>query len=891
MLNVQQQSLIQYGLNNMWCNPQMEKQILLKLARISQPSGALSQVKVMRSYITLPDKINVYHVFQVGQLFSSVVNLLANAIDWATPTWTNMSTAINNRSLIATTYTDTGIIIPNFEVYYMYTPEKDLIVAIKQDKNIPVDYTAAIFYLKLYSLINSSNAITRGLVAQTATDIVTIQNESSLLSGVKSYVNGRLVMQLDLISAKIGDTLEYVSNPSVVHTYLYPLNNLPSFVSTLDSKSKIILRSSNPINAISYFNDNEIYLVRRPLGSTYYQGVVHGHNNADSVRMVGRADYSIPTDDIDALALTLRQLVNPVAVNNDEMYVMLFVGSDSAYPHGPLGSYSSTLLEYLELLDNSYTNGFNTTASTNILTHSVSGLDEMSAANIEQSLFMSYMSMLISQINVQNTYNALGYSALVKNLGDFISVSNVTITKAVPVLLQNGFTAYEYDYNNILLASYSGNTGPLYNVVNHVYGTIVPGIYDTPTPHLSTASVEFRYGNESLAPMVFYGSNNVNIMPNVEYRVYRCGLSTTNVRDNKWVDITSNSTLYSVTNNILADLDLATGNHFFMIRTNETILGYYVKAAVTNGLLFVDMTESGFLNGAYSNYIMPVPMGELDVFLNGASLVEGIDYIVQFPRVVIFNKTHLVQPANTTLQTVRIRWTGFCDNNLQHIPCMDSGFILNSTLYSSAEQFLPVLDKSLRLTVNGSLVSADINGLGTTTMLVSLDMTGIILHNPSSSDGEPYALRALNTPTLKTLGIDSQVSRVIRDVSDMQLTKYFTSSITKRAIPTGTLTTLYSLFSPFISAIIDGFVSKNLTPIVGTLTDMEILVICKPFEYLLPFDPTRISDPNITKFIQVDPIAINTAVQLTRDEYAFVFRVVQLYTLSMNPLNSFITIV
>jgi hypothetical protein len=523
----------------------------------------------------------------------------------------------------------------------------------------------------------------------------------------------------------------------------------------------------------------------------------------------------------------------------------------------------------------------------------VSGIDKFNASNIEQSIWAAYMTQPIKNINVQNTFDALGYSAVTKLFGDICYMENYrNITTApVPMLLQNKFTAYEYSYYNsgTLLNSYTNNSGMQYNIQS---------------PGVPVEAVELRYGNESVAPTVFYGMNNVNILPNVEYKVYRCNVPVSGVFDKNWSDITGNTFLYSVVNNILVDNDTASGTHFFMVRTNETILSYDIQAAVTNGILFTDMTESGFMYGAYTNYVMPVPMGELDVFLNGSSLVEGIDYIVEFPRIVIFNKKYLIQPSDSVLQNIKIRWIGFCDNTLKHIPCLDSGFIYNSALYSSINKFTPILDKALRFTVDGKLMDPRVSTTELTGIAVTLQGTGLRWlrfgsdvtpppdYNPISGyEGTPYSLRILNTPTLSTLGIDSQAAKITRDADDKQLSDYFTSTVAKMSQPTGPISTLHNLYSPFISAIINGFISTNLPPVVGILPDMAILAITKPYEYLLPFDPARIADTNITPFIQIDPIAIDTAVQLTRDEYSFVVRVIELYTLNISPLNSFVIIV
>lgn len=69
---------------------------------------------------------------------------------------------------------------------------------------------------------------------------------------------------------------------------------------------------------------------------------------------------------------------------------------------------------------------------------------------------------------------------------------------------------------------------------------------------------------------------------------------------------------------------------------------------------------------------MTIPPRRLDVWLNGHPLIEGLDYHVNWPEVVVVNKQYLTSDEN---QLIDIRGQGFCAADLKPEPPREFGFV------------------------------------------------------------------------------------------------------------------------------------------------------------------------------------------------------------------------
>jgi hypothetical protein len=192
--------------------------------------------------------------------------------------------------------------------------------------------------------------------------------------------------------------------------------------------------------------------------------------------------------------------------------------------------------------------------------------------------------------------------------------------------------------------------------------------------------IEPVVGLGSDSPSATYGKNNIYINPKYGHRVYKASLMD-GVVQNDWVDITGTSD-YEIVNDHLVWKGTAI-DYMLQVRTDEKFLAYTLNLNTIAGTLYFDLTE--VVDGDHR--VMEIPGGHLDLWLNDNSLIYGLDYILQFPRVYINAKEHMAQPAGSTVQKIDIRFYGFCTREMKVQPPADFGYVEHGFLSITSRIF------------------------------------------------------------------------------------------------------------------------------------------------------------------------------------------------------------
>ena len=96
--------------------------------------------------------------------------------------------------------------------------------------------------------------------------------------------------------------------------------------------------------------------------------------------------------------------------------------------------------------------------------------------------------------------------------------------------------------------------------------------------------------------------------------------------------------------------------------------------SLNDGTIMFSIEQAKVTGGAVVMAPMDIPMGEFDLFMNGRPLIEGLDYIVKFPDVVVCNRQYLVNPQSEK-QKFTLRHTGFCSKDLKRTEPNEFGFV------------------------------------------------------------------------------------------------------------------------------------------------------------------------------------------------------------------------
>ena len=865
--NGQYDFLQDHAIRTVWCNPDQDNQHIVSPHRITKKEGALNRVNVMKRSIALPSSGELYHVFQIGQLHPLLLGMFTNTPGWLRETWISVQDTVRKQKLIMDVYTVAGIQLPRFEVFYMFTQERNFIIAIKEDKKIPINYQEDDVFLRVYTNAYFESLRANSVVEPTycygvkvtstaqILDVQMLQDTYKAKAGsVYAFVNGYAVDKIDIYTATIGDVVEFVYDSSIIRSVTFRVGDLPSFDSILDLKRKYLLHYNHQNNdTIDYQDDMDIFILDENIPGRY-NGLYYHHNNPDACRMVTHRDYSIVVPYVVHYGNQLQ--VKAAFRTLDFQNLKVKINIRNAGYYRPLVFENSRIQELYKLSD------------ANVLQALVgvnSTIPVWKAENLENSGYTKIMRSNAIDVTRQMVEEAYGYNAVSKLLGDTPKVtypfSGVRQVE-VPHGLQSNSTAYEYDADGHLIGFYYHYAGTVYNTNN-------PGC----------RLVEMISGLGSYSPDVRFGTNNIPIPSSAEYRVYRCHLLQNGTIDNIWEDVT-NTDKYTIQNNrvIWSDTDY---NAYVMVRSNAKFLAYDLNMFPVGGTLEFPFSEMETRDGVTDNHLLPIPLGELDLFLNGHSLIEGLDYFVKFPKIVIINKKYLNHPLDTTAQNIHVRFTGFCKQDLQRNLPDDFGFVRYGLL-SKNNRFDIRDDRVLRIVMNGGVYDRS-------QLQFSEVDSGLGIVN--SRNGYPYQIRDIIVPMRQYTDSDTYDYRDEARIIDQQISGYLTTLLPEPTYQTpSTIPNRYEVVSPFIAKVLYEL-RVNQIPIADIskeLSDNEIIDFCKPFEYMLEFDPTQMNigtDPN---FVIVHPHIDYSAVTLSFFQYRFLKRVVELYSNGFVELSPFI---
>ena len=498
-----------------------------------------------------------------------------------------------------------------------------------------------------------------------------------------------------------------------------------------------------------------------------------------------------------------------------------------------------------------------------------SQVENWTARVLENSSYTRIMRENLRNINRDLVETAYGYNAITKLIADTPSITYTQGTGLdqvrlanVPCELTTDSVAFEYDADGLLLGWYKHNTG----------GSVYRARDER------TALVEFISGEGGMQLDEVYGEDTVYIDPTADYRMYVCRVEN-ELPTNEWSDV-SGTDMYSIENNVLT-WKVDPNIYYTMVRSNRGFLVYTADFALDNGILRFKLATDQYRNGSVSRYVMQISMGELDIWLgDGQSLIEGLDYHVNFPEVVIVNKKYL-KNVTAQKQKVTVRFTGHCKPDLSRDSRWDFGYVDNGIL-SANSRFDIRDDKVLRIVVGGQLKHRNV---------LHFSETERSVYTESKLNGLPYCVRDIVVPLR---GGTNQGTYEMREKSlaiDKAIADYMSLKVPQASLNRiQSIPERYPIYSPFCAAILNdlknGFL--NDSRLTGFYSDMAVYEICKRYEYLLQFDPTQDNLLPDDRFVIIHPHPYTNVMSLSVYQYKFISKVVKLYLNDRVNISHFI---
>jgi len=850
-----------HALKNVWCTPDQDKQLIIEPSRLTADGGVLHFLDVMWRRIYLPDQTSTWHVYQIGQVHPLIVGLLPKANQWH-----SFSEAMNQKKMIADIYVNTGVQLPRFDTYYMYNQDRDVIVAVRRNDKIPFDFDTDKVFIRLYTNAyyssKQADAVedvihTEGKLVRSSTDIINLQQTyltyKEKIGLTYVFVNGIKVTDIDLIHVKIGDYAEFVYDSSVYKVVDLRVGNLLVFNSSLDSKMKYLLHYSGPDNQIIDYRDDIDIFVLNPMTGGRHQGVYYHKNLNDSFRMVTHRDYAAPSAYVNGYLSPIRSIANDNTIMYENLYLRLHIRR-SGY-NRPLIFEANRIAELYKMNDED-------------IMGAMIGLDAVAdnwkAETLEASPYIKIMDSKCCDITNEMIEDAYGYNSLSRIIGNTPTIPysfSGRMIVGVPYGLQTGMTAYEYDSEGILLEYNQQSVGSIYTCNN---------------PKTRLVEIISGAGERRLSDKV--AANNISVDITEGYRVYFNSKATVGVPSD-WVDVTDTSAYIVVNGQIQRSDGIMNGT--FMVRDEKKFLAYDVDLDMSQtGVLRFGLMQDLIINGFPTPVTLQVPLNQLDIFLNGKSLIRDLDYYLNFPEVVIVNKEYLNNPLNK-LQEIHVRMTGVCNDKLTVSRPGDLGFIDHGVL-SENSKFNLRDDRVLRIVIDGKLYTRD-------ELLYSEFQNGVSILNPEN--GKPYSIQDIIVP-LKWLTTEPSFKLKEKALAiDTVVSDYLTLKIPEpeREFPSA-IANRYSVYSPFVCAIIyalnNGTFNKAILSTNYTLLDVRRL--CTPYLYLLKSDPTQQQKDINTNYIIVHPHNLTSVIDIDVASYVFIQKVVKFYTNNLIELSPFL---
>lgn len=829
--------LINHAYKNVWCAPEQDRQHIFRPARISPKVGARGSIEVLWTRFNLPTAKERYHVFQFGNIALSNLDL-----DLKRNVWTAVSTQMVDSRLLIDVYSEKGLMIPRRLVYFLYTNDGNLVIAIENLLTIG-DFGYDNVYVRFYSNAffdrDDMHDPQEGIEYEYSRPLTSSQINAAtfklrdlrLKSGYCfAYVNGWRVNELNVSTIAKGDMVEIVRDSSVVRVEEFDVKNLPVFLSDLDKKQKYLIHPAGVGDDMTWYRDDQdIYLMRK-ITPYVHKGVYYHKNVEDSIRMVTHRDYSIPTSYVDRF---LNQ--NPGwAVNNQLTVQVVFRrgGMDRE-----LMSEAHHIKELYKLQGKAWQAAIMGTEAV---------VKVWRVEELEKSQYTALMRAKSGSITREMVEAAYGYNTITRIVAD--TPQKITTPKAwteLPFGLRGESTVYEYDAAGRLLGWYLNQ-----NVVNYVPRSVdaryIEGIVGRGTDVLTTAYAK-----------------NAKVTPGLTYRCYVCPMESA-LPTGDWIDVTDNATYYDL---IDGEVVWKVNPQLFYtaVKFDDTFLTYNLELDYADALLRFSLNVKEVrIDGILYNGLVEIPAGLLEIWLNGCPLIEKLDWFMDGKEIMIVNKQYRNMVG--TKNVITIRHTGFCNPDMTRVKESEYGWVENGLLSRNNRWNLRD-DKVVRVIADGRIWSRD-------ELSWAEDRPGVILKNVRN--GAPYQVTEPLIPLRGVTYQDAFDMREVAEATDKQIEDYMSVKVPE--VPPGPVNLIpfrHTLYSPFVSKLMHDLLSGyfDQIPLTEYYSDLDVRKWCDGYVWLLKYEPSLMDFDE--RYVSISAHERNEVFRLPIYQYNFLARAIK----------------
>ena len=877
--------LVTHAKHTIWCATNQDFQHHINLPRLTPNGGILGSYPVLWDRLAVPDNGNkrtYFHYYQIGNLPGRTFD-----IDAGENKWTNYLDLNIADNLLIDVFMISGAVIPRDHIWVTQLYNGNIILAIQINHTINYgicnkQYFNGVTYKERFTLDND-NLIVRFYSNAYFEDIEYIQTAVSAkhpIRHVYKKINDQadyleFMRRVQLIENEFGRVGEgvffqdgFISNRPMGYSeeyngkYLglmwdesfykslwYDIKLLPAFISTKHrGVRKYLIVTSDKYSHIDYHDDIDLYIVNKKTG----KGVYYNRNTAFGISMITHNAYSINAGIVERY-IELHEFLG--SIDDCQLRVMIRKGGRKA------GMFNQkNRIEEMYRLDGE--------GILNALINTQSLVPEWSARSLEHSAYVALMSANSQDINTRMVVDAYGYNGIVSHFYDpKVPFTSDQFVVPLPLLTPDRITGlgvrtiFCYDKDG-LFVDYISNQSLSHSI------------------RLPSSIKAVKYAEcFNMLPVNETGGGtwiNVDVETNeIEQYGFRCYVSTGDINGitEDWDDVTDTDFYTYIPSTktsdariewnwrLLTEIDMypavKSGKFMHIHKWKKTVNDVY------DGCIEVVCRGYQDWGGVITRRPLTIPAGNVDVFANGLSLVEDIDYFMNWPTLVIINKA--VNAAETI--NIVVRSYGFGDPRTNSpFKSKDTGFIKNGML--SINEVYDIRDsKSIRLVVENKMVHIeDFN-------------YGEYLKGEYYTDGRPYSITDYVLPIENMLPKEDTWSLYKETLDiDKRVSEYLTPRIKEIVAPNPIVNeSRWPVISPVVSSILYAFLRgydfDNLVP--DNYSSEHVERWMAPYAWLLEYDPAHNQvDEN---YFRIEPHSNATVIIISQKQYEFLEWIIKTY--------------
>lgn len=840
--------LAKHAIKNVWCQPSSDARLIVKPCRLSNRGGDIFGLTISEHTVLLPDQENWYNVFQIGLLDPTEIGMRM----WGG--WKRLDELLNTFNIQILLYDISGRTFPLSLAYARILDNGNFVLATRIYEGLS-DFGNTDLWVRFYAghFLQSAGyndsyvSSTKSAVMRNGADIVSMLTSYQKVAAKPGYtfcyINGYPVTELTSENINVWDYVEFIHDGLVREVYRFKASSLPTYMSTLDKMKKFLLHPPKRSEHIDYTNDLEVQIYKGGVGRHYAT-----HHNS-SMRQLTHRDWAISTQRV-------QDMITEIDDWTDLSQLTVAVYIRRSGLEKPLVFENSRIHELYKLSDAKIVGamvGLNAT------------LPIWQAANLEKSDYCRMMSARFEYITRDTATKTFGYNAVSKAVAD----TTLPVVRGdgapyvrLPALLACDCTVFEYDANRVLLGFY-----------NHIPTN--NDIYYCNNSNAVIVEAVVGQGGDRLS--IDYDAADYVCAEGFNHRFFTEQIID-GKRTGKFEDVTGLAD-YTVGEDGTVAWSIETDRRVPVIWKDDKFLCYsFIENAYDGYMEFSVQTVR-----SDTGQKIPVPAcmvcTDVDVWMNGRPLIQGLDYFVDWPKIVICNKEYMgANGEDRHYPTITVR----CRNQGTAVEAASYGYVINGIL-SDNNRFDVRDDKVVRIIGGGKLLSrSDVvfredAAIGTSLL----------------PNGTPYSISSPLVPLRETVTGDTYALRKAAREIDVSVENYLSAiypmPILSKDNP---IEKKHRLFSPFLNRIIHDLINSILIveedPDTNYLSTQRLEEIVTPYLYLLKYDP-MLQGVDL-KYVEVHPHDGYDVIVLSPLHYSIVARLNERYLNDQVILNNLLNI-